>query len=139
MLNRLEVDLPIVRMGTQQSRMGMGKLTSKGSKGSLVDVASFDFRREEMTAAAEFRRDYFQSRFSTAQKCILIFTHLSFQVTIFLQRREWRLSAKSRKTRQLLGWQRRESRQSLTLSQISNLAVTIAKCVLPVQIFCVLN
>ena len=127
-------------MGAQQStsRTSKGNLTSKSSKGSLVDVAAFDFRREEMIAAAEFRRDYFQSRFSTAQKCILIFTHLSFQVTIFLQRREWRVSAKSRKTGQLLGRQRRESRQSLTLSQISNLAVTIAKCVLPVQIFCVL-
>ena len=55
-------------MGSQQSRMSKGKLSRKGSKGSLVDVASFDFRTEEMNAAAEFRRDYFHfhSRFSTA-------------------------------------------------------------------------
>ena len=70
MLNRLELESPIVRMGAQQSRMSKGSLTSRSSKGSLVDVASFDFRREEMAAAAEFRRDYFQSRFSKAQKCI---------------------------------------------------------------------
>ena len=58
-------------MGAQQStsRTSKGNLTSKSSKGSLVDVASFDFRREEMTAAAEFRRDYFQSRFST-ERCL---------------------------------------------------------------------
>ena len=71
--------------------MSKGKLSRKGSKGSLVDVASFDFRTEEMNAAAEFRRDYFQSRFFTAQKFILIFTHLSFdsecEVTIFAEKR----------------------------------------------------
>ena len=63
-------------MGAQQStsRTSKGNLTSKSSKGSLVDVAAFDFRREEMIAAAEFRRDYFQSRFSTELKNV---THLS--------------------------------------------------------------
>ena len=59
-------------MGAQQSTSSRtskeGSLPSKSSKGSLVDVASFDFRREEMAAEAEFRRDYFQSRFSTQLK-----------------------------------------------------------------------
>ena len=65
-------------MGAQQSssRTSKGSLTSKSSKGSLVDVASFDFRREEMTAAAEFRRDYFQSRFSTELKNVHIWMSL---------------------------------------------------------------
>ena len=77
MLNRLELELPIVGMGAQPSRMSKGSLISRSSKGSLVDVASFDFRREEMAAAAEFRRDYFQSRFLQII-FIWIFTHVSF-------------------------------------------------------------
>ena len=37
--------------------------TSRGGKDNFVDVASFDFRREEMDAEMEYRKDYFQSRF----------------------------------------------------------------------------
>merc|ERR1712107_314847 len=36
--------------------------TSRGGKDNFVDVASFDFRREEMDAEMEYRKDYFQSR-----------------------------------------------------------------------------
>ena len=64
-----------MKMGAHQSKKRNSRSSnssrssnrsSNSSKGSLVDVASFDFRREEMDADAEFRKDYFQSRFSTA-------------------------------------------------------------------------
>ena len=81
-------------MGAQQStsRTSKGNLTSKTSKGSLVDVASFDFRREEMSAAAEFRRDYFQSRFSTQLKHVFGCLPFAWSLISF-QKREWRMPA----------------------------------------------
>ena len=61
-----------MKMGAHQSKKRNSRSSNSSrssnncnsSKGSLVDVASFDFRREEMDADAEFRQDFFQSRFS---------------------------------------------------------------------------
>ena len=65
-------------MGAQQSSKQKGRTTSRtsrtsltsrtsstsrGGKDNFVDVASFDFRREEMDADMEYRKDYFQPRF----------------------------------------------------------------------------
>ena len=69
----------IKRKGRTTSRTSRTSLTSRtsstsrGGKDNFVDVASFDFRREEMDAEMEYRKDYFQSRFLFPTRTLSLF------------------------------------------------------------------
>ena len=63
------------RTTSRTSRTGLTRRTSSTSrkgKDNFVDVASFDFRREELDAEMEYRKDYFQSRFPFPLKSVCV-------------------------------------------------------------------
>ena len=61
--------------------------TSRGGKDNFVDVASFDFRREEMDAEMEYRKDYFQSRFLFPTRTLSLFL-FSEKWVVYRRKRE---------------------------------------------------